>query len=294
MASSSSSKRPATTPEEWNNRLAAVDVSKEDLNSIIADYLFTEGYFDAAAHFSREADISPPIDLDSIESRMEIRRAVQRGDVREATELVNNLDPELLDTNPALHFHLLQLQLIELIRQGEIEEALMFAQSELAPRGEESPQFLKELERTMALLAFEMPSLLAATDPPSTSAPAASAPRASSGAASSGKKSRKSGAGGDASCTAAEDATVAMPASISSLLDQSQRLQTASELNAAILTSQSHSKDPKLPGLMKMLVWGESLLHERNVDYPKWSFHDLLRDQSTEESSTTAGDPMVL
>ena len=31
----------------------------------------------------------------------------------------------------------------------------MFAQHELAPRGEESPEFLSELERTMALLAFD-------------------------------------------------------------------------------------------------------------------------------------------
>lgn len=34
-------------------------------------------------------------------------------------------------------------------------EALEFAQEELAPRGEESPEFLAELEKTMALLAFE-------------------------------------------------------------------------------------------------------------------------------------------
>jgi glucose-induced degradation protein 8 len=34
-------------------------------------------------------------------------------------------------------------------------EALSFAQEELAPRGEENPEFLSELERTMALLAFE-------------------------------------------------------------------------------------------------------------------------------------------
>jgi len=35
---------------------------------------------------------------------------------------------------------------------------LRFAQEELAPRGEESPEFLAELERTMALLAFESSS----------------------------------------------------------------------------------------------------------------------------------------
>jgi glucose-induced degradation protein 8 len=48
-----------------------------------------------------------------------------------------------------------QQKLIEYIRHGRIAEALTFAQEELGPRGEESPEFLSELERTMALLAFE-------------------------------------------------------------------------------------------------------------------------------------------
>ena len=39
-------------------------------------------------------------------------------------------------------------------------DALQFAQQELAPRGEESPEFLSELERTMALLAFEASPLV--------------------------------------------------------------------------------------------------------------------------------------
>ena len=62
---------------------------------------------------------------------------------------------QILDTNPGLYFHLQQQKMIEYIRQGRIAEAIQFAQDELAPRGEESPQFLAELERTMALLAFE-------------------------------------------------------------------------------------------------------------------------------------------
>jgi hypothetical protein len=48
--------------------------------------------------------------------------------------------------------------LIELIRLGQIAEALQFAQLELAPRGEENPQFLSDLEKTMSLLAFESSS----------------------------------------------------------------------------------------------------------------------------------------
>lgn len=54
-----------------------------------------------------------------------------------------------------MYFQLQQQKLIEYIGQGRIPEALEFAQEELAPRGEENPEFLSELEKTMALLAFE-------------------------------------------------------------------------------------------------------------------------------------------
>ncbi|KAI5481082.1 hypothetical protein MNV49_006268 [Pseudohyphozyma bogoriensis] len=257
-------KRPvSTTPEEWKTRLADVPVSKDDLNALVANYLFTEGFRDAAENFSREAGITPAIDLPSIESRQVIRRAVHSGEVEKATELVNELDPEILDTNPTLHFHLLQLHLIELIRQSRIPEALLFAQTELAPRGEEHPQFLKELERTMALLAFEMPAF-----PSSAASAVVPAPPPS------GKKAKEE---------------VQMPSSISSLLDQSQRLKTAAELNAAILTSQSHNKEPKLPGLMKMLGWGEGLLSEKGAEYPRWKFHEMLRERKEERER--GGDP---
>jgi glucose-induced degradation protein 8 len=67
----------------------------------------------------------------------------------------NNTFMQILDTNPALYFRLQQQKLIEYIRQGKVADALEFAQAELAPRGEESPEFLAELEKTMALLAFE-------------------------------------------------------------------------------------------------------------------------------------------
>ncbi|KAJ3184128.1 Glucose-induced degradation complex subunit [Irineochytrium annulatum] len=175
------------------------------------NYLVIEGYKDAAEKFSEESGIAPGIDLTSIEDRMNIRNAVQVGHIDEAIERVNDLDPEILDTNPRLFFHLQQQKLIEYIRAGRITEALEFAQDELAPRGEENPEFLEELERTMALLAFE-----------------------------DFEKSP-----------------------VADLLDYSQRQKTASELNAAILTSQCQEKDPKLPSLLKMLIWAQNQLGEK-------------------------------
>lgn len=59
------------------------------------DYLVIEGYKTAAEEFSKEADLATPVDLDSIESRMSIREAVQRGDVEEAIDKVNDLNPEV-------------------------------------------------------------------------------------------------------------------------------------------------------------------------------------------------------
>lgn len=47
--------------------------------------------------------------------------------------------------------------MIELIRNNLIEEALTFAQSHLCEAGESNTAVLSELERTIALLAFEDP-----------------------------------------------------------------------------------------------------------------------------------------
>lgn len=59
------------------------------------DYLVIEGYKEAAERFSSETGLSPQVDLESIENRMIIRGAIQRGDVEDAIGRVNELDPEV-------------------------------------------------------------------------------------------------------------------------------------------------------------------------------------------------------
>ena len=122
-----------------------------------------------------------------MDSRIKIRDAIQAGKVQEATLMVHQMYPELLDDDRYLFFHLQvskknssqqarikenvenyktreinfffqqQQQLIELIRDSKVEEAIKFATDQLAERGEESENVLDELERTLALLAFEDP-----------------------------------------------------------------------------------------------------------------------------------------
>lgn len=70
---------------------------------------------------------------------MAIRNAVQCGEIQQAIERTNAVDPAILAGDPELSFKLKQQQLVELIRSGGVEEALAFAQAELSPLAEGRP-----------------------------------------------------------------------------------------------------------------------------------------------------------
>ena len=130
-------------------------VSRVDLNTVMMEYLVREGFRETAQEFQRETGLNPGLEPSVMDSQIQIRKAVECGDVQRAIERVNDLDSVILDTNAQLFFHLQLQQLLEYIRQGNIEDALIYAQSELAARGEENPEFLDELEAALALLAYE-------------------------------------------------------------------------------------------------------------------------------------------
>ncbi|XP_035903253.1 glucose-induced degradation protein 8 homolog [Anopheles stephensi] len=150
-------KSDGISKEEWQSRLETFPFKQDDINKLIMNYLVTEGFKEAAEKFQAESGVVPSVDLNSLDNRILIREAVQNGFIQEATHLVNQLHPELLDNDRYLYFHLQQLHLIELIRAGKIEEALTFAQTQISEAGESNPEVLNELERTLALLAFEKP-----------------------------------------------------------------------------------------------------------------------------------------
>lgn len=66
-----------------------------DLNTLVMNYLIIEGYKSAAVKFAQEANISPQVDLESIQERVEIRNAIHRGDIQAAVERINELYPEV-------------------------------------------------------------------------------------------------------------------------------------------------------------------------------------------------------
>lgn len=117
-----------------------------------------EGFRDAAQEFQKETNIDPGLETSVMDCQIEIRKSIGAGDVQRVVETVNDLDSDILDLNAQLFFHLQLQQLLEYIRHGDIDGALVYAQTELAARGEENPEFLNELEEALSLLAYEDPS----------------------------------------------------------------------------------------------------------------------------------------
>ena len=117
-ASMASSKK-VVTRDVWERKLRDVSIRKEDMNRLVMNFLVTEGYVDAADKFRVESgtqriapsssllpllkfagnsreflfSFSADVDLATITDRMEVKQAVQSGNVQEAIEKMNDLNP---------------------------------------------------------------------------------------------------------------------------------------------------------------------------------------------------------
>ncbi|KAF1334145.1 Glucose-induced degradation protein 8, partial [Globisporangium splendens] len=91
----------------------------------------------------------------SVQERMSIQQLLLEGQIQKARQKLDQMDPLFLEKNAVMDFLLAKQELIELIKARNVVAALGFATKNLAPFGEKNPQFLQEIEHTMALLAFE-------------------------------------------------------------------------------------------------------------------------------------------
>jgi hypothetical protein len=183
---------------------------------------------------------------------------------------------QILESHSELFFHLQQQRLIELIRKGSTEEALQFAEENLAAQGEENPKLLEELGEGICLLCKQC-SLVAYF---------MHAPRGPPDPFSTTIFDRSLGCQPPSRPPARTrvplppylppERTIALLAfsdakasPVGDLLDVAQRHKTAGELNGAILESQCQDKESRLPMLLKLLLWSQGQLDEKCSSYPR-------------------------
>uniref|UniRef100_A0A7S0VA32 CTLH domain-containing protein n=1 Tax=Polytomella parva TaxID=51329 RepID=A0A7S0VA32_9CHLO len=140
--------------EDWRNLLEDKPIPQEGMNSLIMEFLASEGYGDAARLFALESGTPLSCDARSLRVRQELRSTLLRGDVLGALAVAESARPGAVAACPRLRFHIAQQRLIELVRRGRPVEALRLAREVLAPLAREDASFLRELEETVMLLAF--------------------------------------------------------------------------------------------------------------------------------------------
>ena len=146
---------------------------------------------------------------------------------------------QLLDTDKKLHFSLLRLQLVELIRlsfnssdQTLVGNAIEFAMHNLSPYVPLDPQFKTDLERAMALLIVPKESWTKAATAPGTA-----------------QANNDFGA-------------------LAELVDPSLRQKVAKDVNEAILQSQDQKREANIRYLVKVRSWAERLAREKRLQIP--------------------------
>jgi len=128
------------------------------VNALVVDFLICEGYREAAELLCKESNsLFPEEEKPGLHKRYEIRTSIVNGDIQKAIEQINEYVPTLLRDRPKVHFQLLRQQLVELIREKKVEEALQFAQQHLVHIADQPPELLQKLEQTYGLLVFDKP-----------------------------------------------------------------------------------------------------------------------------------------
>jgi glucose-induced degradation protein 8 len=170
-----------------------------------------------------------------------------------------DISSQLLDTDKKLHFSLLRLQLVELIRSSFtstdstlVGKAIEFAQNNLAPYAPLDAQFKVDLERAMALLIVPKESWTQATNSNPSNPPVSSIQ-------------------GDFGALA-------------ELVDPSLRRKVAKDVNEAILQSQDQRREANIRYLVRARAWAEQLAREKKIDLPETLTLGLDGDETTSRS----------
>lgn len=114
--------------KDWANQLQKIQVSKQDLNKLVMNFFLVEGYKEAAEKLREES--GTPIsdyDLNLMQPRIEVRQLILQGKIDQAIEKVNSINKDIFKKNSQIMFELKLQKLIEMIKEGEVDDGIKYA-----------------------------------------------------------------------------------------------------------------------------------------------------------------------
>lgn len=103
-----------------------------------------------------KSSLVPQVDENMIKQRYEIKNLIRSGDIQQALSKIKIIDPqfETSQQNNELVFSIRCLKVINLIKQGNVQQSIETAKLELLPFTKKGEKFVKQTEKVMGLLAF--------------------------------------------------------------------------------------------------------------------------------------------
>ncbi|SCO93689.1 RanBPM and CLTH-like protein, putative [Plasmodium malariae] len=142
-------------PKNWLKEFEYTKIHENDLNEVIMNYFCVHRMYDVAKEFQKEANVKPDMPIDTVKIRYLIQSEIMNNKIEEAIEHINNLDEGILKKHKDLVFFLKKQQLLKLILNSNINEAIMYSQQELAPYVNEKPSLISEIDDVMMLMAYQ-------------------------------------------------------------------------------------------------------------------------------------------
>lgn len=137
-------------------------IKRSQIDKYILDFFAEEGYYEPWTALAKDMQSasgehaqSPPPPVIFLKERSEIRALIVNGKISETISRINDLNPQLLEKSPCVHFSLLQQKILETMNMFPEEDVLEQIEKELTPIVLESPELLSRLEETLIQYIFK-------------------------------------------------------------------------------------------------------------------------------------------
>eukprot|EP01063_Lacrimia_lanifica_P005772 TRINITY_DN13493_c0_g1_i1.p2 TRINITY_DN13493_c0_g1~~TRINITY_DN13493_c0_g1_i1.p2 ORF type:complete len:260 (+),score=118.42 TRINITY_DN13493_c0_g1_i1:60-782(+) len=136
-------------------KCGGVAVDRGSLNELVMNFLEIEGFKEAAEAFRKESGAGIG-SVEAIQDRGDVNECLAKGAIEDAAAKIEATFPDVLQ-DADIAFRLKHQQLLEYVRQGDVERTLNYARDAMAS-SELSPANLERMEEALCLIAFEDPS----------------------------------------------------------------------------------------------------------------------------------------
>ncbi|KYN97148.1 putative RanBPM and CLTH-like protein [Plasmodium gaboni] len=142
-------------PKNWLKEFENTKINENDINEVLMNYFCVHRMYDVAKEFQKESNVKPDMPINTVKIRYLIQNEIMNNKIEEAIEHINNLDKEILKKHKDLVFFLKKQQLLKLILNNNINEAIIYSQQELASYVKEKPSLINEIDDVMMLMAYQ-------------------------------------------------------------------------------------------------------------------------------------------